>query len=140
MLPIRVLKEFDESLHARDSRGRFTFTQADLDRMGPNERREFAKRIGLNVPTGATRYEIHRALEKIALSRPSPVYKAYVSQAQRNLMEACRADPGFSDKCPPGEVTEEYHEASRGKMKDKDLPEKVEEKEKKKSRKVFIQM
>jgi hypothetical protein len=59
------------------------------------------------------------------------VRKKYVSQAQRNLMEACRADPGYSENCPPGDVVDEYHAASRGKMKDKDLPEKVDEKKKK---------
>jgi hypothetical protein len=128
MLAIRYKWDPDQP---RDSRGRFTFTQADLDRMGPNEKREFAKQIGLNVPSGATRHEIHRALEKIALTHPNPVYKAYVSQAQRNLMEACRANPGFSDACPDSEVTEEFHEKSRGKMKNKDLPERVGTKSKK---------
>jgi hypothetical protein len=62
------------------------------------------------------------------------VKKPYKSQAQRNLMEACRADPGYSENCPPADVVDEYHEASRGKMKDKDLPEKVEEEKKKKKK------
>jgi hypothetical protein len=139
MLAIRYKGNPDQP---RDSLGRYTFTLSDLDRMGPREKREFAKRMGVSLPEGASGYEIQRALEKIARSRPAPVYKAYVSQAQRNLMEACRADPGFSDKCPPADVVEEYHEASRGAMKDKDLPEKADEKEKekKKKRKHFISL
>ena len=91
--------------------------------------------MNLDLPTHPTRHEVSQALERIARTSSktlSSVRKVYVSQAQRNLMEACRADPGYSDKCPPADVVEEYHEASRGQMKDKDLPEKAEEKERRK--------
>ena len=144
MLAFRhVLKDFDEDKHPRDSNGRFAVTQSDLNEMGHKGKAALAKRLNLNLPTHPTRHEVSQALERVARTSPkklSPVKKAYVSQAQRNLMEACRADPNYSENCPPPDVVAEFHEASRGGMKDKDLPEKTGEKEKKKSRKAFIQL
>lgn len=51
------------------------------------------------------------------------VNKKYLSEAQRNLFEACLNNPGsVQGKCPPRKVLEEYHAKSRGKMSNKDLP------------------
>lgn len=48
-------------------------------------------------------------------------FKRYRSQAQRNLMEACRHGAGY-EGCPPDKVLEEFHQKSKGRMKNKDLP------------------
>jgi hypothetical protein len=57
------------------------------------------------------------------------VFKAYASQAQRNLMEGLRH--GWHPdgvKSIPRKVTDEFHEKSKGHMKDKDLPGHVSKK------------
>lgn len=122
----------------RDDRGRYTYSTPSAT--PSKDLYALAKKMRLNLPSYPTRYEIEQALERAASSTRPVVQKKYVSQAQRNLFEACRADPGFSDKCPPSDVTEEYHEASRGQMKDKDLPERAEEKDKKKKTKKFMRL
>jgi hypothetical protein len=54
------------------------------------------------------------------------VFKSYASQAQRNLMEGMRH--GWHPegvKSIPSKVTDEFHDKSKGHMRNRDLPRRV---------------